>query len=303
MTHPPNALHAHPDDRIDQALNALRTAAPPSGLEQRIAARIANAAEARSVTASPFAARTASRLNVRLSSPLAVILNAVKYLRISLAPATRSTLATTSLAALAALSFFTLHTHYPTPAQSPTSASILPLQPAARTPTTTSPDSAELQPLRNAPGRSTTLVGAEASAAANALVPRGFSLESHRSLQRIGALTLAPQHQPDPDAIALAETLAPSRPAPPEPLTQQELLIETATRPGQPIQLAELDIARTPMLRAATEAREQARIRHYVARMLAPFAAAEALSPTTFVQPQEIFAPAPAPLPTISLAN
>jgi hypothetical protein len=107
----------------------------------------------------------------------------------------------------------------------------------------------------------------------------------------------------DPDAIALAETLAPSRPAPPMPLTQQELLTLAATRPGQPIQLAELDLARAPALRAAAEASEQASLQRYVKSMLAPFAVAEALSPNNFAEPQEISTSAPAPLPTISLAN
>jgi hypothetical protein len=91
----------------------------------------------------------------------------------------------------------------------------------------------------------------------------------------------------DPEAIALAETLAPSRPAPPMPLTAQEKLIQAATRPGQPIQLAELDLARAPILRAAAEAREHASIESYVKTLLAPFALADALQPITASQPQE----------------
>ncbi len=244
MTHPPDALHAHPDTRIDQALNTLRTAAPPSGLEQRIAARIATAAEARSVTTSPFAARAASPLAVSLNSRLAVILNAVKDLRIWLAPATRYALAAASLAILAALSFFVIHTHHPTPTQSPTSASVLPLQPSARNPSASaSLDSAELQPHGNAPVGSPALAAEGASAAANTLVPRGFSLGSHSSVQRVGVLPPAPQPQPDPDAIALAETLAPSRPAPPEPLTQQELLALAVLRSGDQEEIAALNPA------------------------------------------------------------
>jgi hypothetical protein len=278
MTHPANALHAHPDARIDQALAALRTAAPPSGLEQRIAARIANAAEARSVTTSLFASRTAS--------PLAVRLNAVKDLRSLLAETPRYALAATSLVMmLAALSFFALHAHYPTPTRSQVSASILPLQPPARNSSTSaSLDSAELRSHRNAPTRSPAVAAEGASRPAP-------------------VLSEASPTPTDPDAIALAETLAPSRPAPPMPLTQQELLTLAATRPGQPIQLAELDLARAPALRAAAEASEQASLQRYVKSMLAPFAVAEALSPNNFAEPQEISTSAPAPLPTISLAN
>ena len=76
-----------------------------------------------------------------------------------------------------------------------------------------------------------------------------------------------------------------------------------ATRPGQPIQLAELDIARAPHLRAAAEARETASIQRYVKSLLASFSVADALSPTTFSQPQETSTPTPAPPPSNSPSN
>jgi hypothetical protein len=63
-----------------------------------------------------------------------------------------------------------------------------------------------------------------------------------------------------------------------------------------------LDIARAPSLRAAAEAREDARIRRYVKGLLASFALADALSPTAS-QPQEISTTAPAPQPLSSLTN
>ena len=225
MTHPPNSLHARPDARIDQALAALRTASPPAGLEQRIAARIANAAQASS--ASPRAASLDARLAIILNAPLTVILNAVKDLRIWLAPTIRYALAATSLAGLAALSFFALHTHHPTPTPSQISAAVLPLQPFARNPSTSaSLDSAELQPRYHA------------HTANAARVAEGTDIHLQPG---------SSQPRTDPDAIALAETLAPSRPAPPEPLTQQELLALAVLRSGDQQEIAALN----PTLREA----------------------------------------------------
>jgi hypothetical protein len=86
------------------------------------------------------------------------------------------------------------------------------------------------------------------------------------------------------------------------PLTAQEKLILSATRPGQPIQLAEFDLARAPVLRAAAQARQTASIDRYVRSLLAPFAVADALSPTTFSQPQETSTPT-SPPPSISSSN
>jgi hypothetical protein len=68
--------------------------------------------------------------------------------------------------------------------------------------------------------------------------------------------TLSTPTPDDPEAIALAETLAPSQPIPTQPLTAEERLLLRATRQGQPIEVAELELAREPILRAAAEARE-----------------------------------------------
>lgn len=252
-TQPINAYpNSYPDARIDQVLNALRTTDSPSGLEQRIAARLAQAAEARmlSTTTNPT------------SSYITVILNAVKDPCSWLAPAKLYT--ATALTLLVALTTLTLLRHH----TSGTTARIAPI--LVTPPSSPGFEAADLPSRQNAPTRTAALAAEE--------IPHP-----------------TPAAVPDPDAIALAETLAPSRPAPPMPLTPQEQLIAAATRPGQPIQLAELDLARAPLLRAAAQARETARIDRYVKTLLAPFAVAEALSPTTFSQPPETSIPPPPP--------
>jgi hypothetical protein len=279
--------HPYPDARIDQVLEALRTTDPPAGLEQRIAARLAQAAEART---------QAATTNPTTSSYVTVILNAVKDPCSSLAAAKSSTLAAAALTLLVALTTITLlHHHTPTTTARTTPIVVTP-------PSSLGLGGEGLQSRHNAPAGTTALAAEGISAATNTQVPQGFSLGSHILNQGVGVLTPAPsQQQPDPDTIALAETLAPSRPAPPLPLTAQEHLMLAATRPGQPIEVAELDIARAPILRAATEARETASMDRYVKSLLAPFAVADALSPTTFSQPQEASTPAPPPPPNSSL--
>jgi hypothetical protein len=275
------------DARIDQVLNALRTTEPPSGLEQRIAARLAQAAEARALSATT---------NPTHSSYITVILNAVKDPCSLLAPAKLYTVAAAALTLLVALTTLTLH-HRPPSATARTTPTVL-------TPTSgRGLERAGLQSRHNPPASTAALATEGISAAtttqilqgfpATSQVPQGFSLGSHSPNQKAGVLT--PATAQDPDTIALAETLAPSRPAPPMPLTAQEHLLFAATRPGQPIQLAELDLARAPILRAAAEARETASLDHYVKSLLAPFAIADELSPTTFSQPQETSTPAPPP--------
>jgi hypothetical protein len=310
LTHPP----AHLDNRIDHVLEALRTTEAPAGLEervaQRIAARLAQAAEARQ--SNPAQARTLlpsfpaakdarpstslftlirslfTTRDVPASTPtpfFAVILNAVKDPRILLAKARLYPTATVALALLIALTAITvLHRRTSTSTYTPT-------QPATLAQTSV--------PLH---GQVPQVSSSETpTTVANIQVPRGFSLGSHSPTKRAGVLTPAPQS--DPDTIALAETLAPSQPAPPMPLTPQEQLMAAATRPGQPIQLAELDLTREPILRAAEKSHEEANLRRYIRSLLAPFALADSLSPTTFSQPQEIAAPAPAPHPSTSLSN
>ncbi len=271
---PPNTYPAaHPDARIDQVLHALRTTEAPSGLEQRIAARLAQAAEARTQSAIT---------NPTTFSYVTVILNAVKDPRILLARAPRYWAAAAALTLLIALTTLTLlHRRAPL-----TTAEIAPNSstPVAHKAFAPSLEGAGLQSRHNAPIRTA------------ALATEGISPSASQPSQTATTST----EQQDPDAIALAETLAPSRPAPPLPLTAQEHLLLAATRPGQPIEIAELDIARAPFLRAAAEARETASIDHYAKSLLAPFALADALSPTTFSQPQETSTPAPPPPPNAS---
>lgn len=266
---------AHPDARINHVLEALRTTEPPAGLEQRIAARLAQAAEARQASVPQTRPLITTDISAE-PSIFTTILNAVKAPRILLTPARLYT-AAAALTLLLTLTTVNLLHH--------------------NTPTTT----AQSKPIPNAPTQSAKL--AQASAAANTHVPQAFSLRSHSSAKSAEALTSAPAQTPDLDTIALAETRAPSRPAPPMPLTSQERLMLAATRPGQPIELAELDIARAPFLHAAAEYREEASIQRYVHTLLAPFAVADALSPATTSEPQEISTTAPAPQPSASLTN
>jgi hypothetical protein len=270
--------NAHPEARINQVLDALRTTEPPTGLEQRIAARLAQAAEARSVTAA----------QPTTTSPFAVILSAVKDPRILFAPARRYPVAAAALTILLALITITLF-HHTAPATTARTTPVI-VDPSL----SASLNGAVPQSRATTPPSNPALAAEGFSAvAATNQVPRGFSLGSDAPLQE-ARFSLPPSAQ-DPEAIALAETLAPSRPAPPMPLTAQEKLIQAATRPGQPLQLAELDLARAPVLRAAAQARETASIDRYVRSLLAPFAVADALQPTTFSQPQEAPTSAPAP--------
>ncbi len=269
---------SYPNARIDQVLNALRATEPPTGLEQRIAARLAQAAEARSL-----------KTEDRTATPpfSAVILNAVKDTRILLAPANLYTTVGTVLTVVIALTTLAiLHRHPSTTAQS----QFIPFRTSAPAQTLAANTRTRLIPYHT---RSASTINQ---------IPQGVSLGSHIPNQKAGVLTPASSQEPDPDAIALAETLAPSRPGPPMPLTSQEKLILSATRPGQPIQLAELDIARAPILRAAAEAREHASIDRYVRSLLAPFAVADALQSTTSSQPQEAPTSAPAE-PTSNPSN
>ena len=288
---------SYPDARIDQVLDALRTTEPPAGLEQRIAARLRQAAEAR--TQSPASHSTPSYASV--------ILNAVKDPCGSLAPAKFYTAAAlTVVIALATLTI--LHQHpQANNAQINFNSHSSPIaQGQAATPSlegtglqsriASSLERAGLQSRHTAPTSISALAAEGIYDDATNQVPRGFSLGSHTPLQGAG-FSLPPSAQ-DPEAIALAETLAPSRPAPPMPLTAQEKLIQAATRPGQPILLAELDLARAPVLRAAAQAREHANVESYVRSLLAPFAVADALQSTNLSQPQAAPTSAPAEPPS-----
>jgi len=269
------------DAHIDQVLDALRTTEPPTGLEQRIAARLAQAAEARKIAAASDSG----------PSYISVILNGVKDPCSSLAHAKLYTVA--ALTIVTALTATILLHRDPSTIARTTPHIFVPSSTAVL-------EGAGLQSSHaEAPGNP-ALAAEGMSTTATTRTPQTFSLGSQSTLQTAGGLAPAPPQ--DPEAIALAETLAPSRPAPPMPLTAQEKLIQTATRPGQPIQLAELDLARAPILRAAAEARETASIESYVKTLLAPFAVADALQPTTSSQPQEAPTSAPAE-PTSNPSN
>jgi hypothetical protein len=272
MNHQPANTYPnpYPDARIDQVLDALRTTEPPTGLEQRIAARLAQAAEARAQSAASHST----------PSYASVILNAVKDPCSSLGPAKFYSVAALTVA-IALTTLAILHHH-----------------PAANTAQLNfnSHYSPIVQSQVAAPG----LNGAEFQSR-RTLGFEGAGLQSRQTAPTTNPALAAegishplPPSAQDPEAIALAETLAPSRPAPPMPLTAQEKLIQAATRPGQPIQLAELDLARAPVLRAEARAHETATIDRYVKSLLAPFAVADALQPTTSSQPQEAPTSAPA---------
>jgi hypothetical protein len=241
-----------PDARVDHILTALRTTDPPAGMEQRISARLAQAAQARTQSA------------LSLSRPSFNALGGARFYTAA------------ALTVLIALTTVTvIHNR------------------------TTSATQSQSIPYRStAPVLSSTL--SETSTPTNALTPKVSlaNLRAHPS-----APTQRPPSAQDPDQIALAETLAPSRPAPLPPLTAPEHLILAATRPGQPIQLAELDLARAPLLRAEAEARRTSEFQRQVKTLLAPFAVADALQPTKFAEPREISTAAPAPLPPTSSSN
>jgi hypothetical protein len=186
MNHQP--ANTYPDARIDQVLDALRTTEPPSGLEQRIAARLAQAAEARTLNTED-----------RVATPpfLAVILNAVKDPCISLAPAKfYSAAAFTVVLALTTLTL--LHN---------------------RTPTTTAQTIPTSHPQSGVPHLRDGIIVAKVGHPVDAVSPttqvsQAFSLGSHNPLEA-APVPLSPSAQ-DPEAIALAETLAPSRAPPPQ---------------------------------------------------------------------------------------
>jgi hypothetical protein len=236
------------DARIDQILTALRTTEPPAGLEQRIAARLA---QARTQPTLPlprpsFLTFVAARFYAAAAFTLLIALTTVAIVH------HRSSVSTA-----------------PTDFNAPSDRV---LQDHASN-ATHALETTEL-PMRPSTRPTTSALPAEAKSS-----------------------QLPPSAQ-DPDQIALAETLAPSRPAPLQPLTAQEHLILAATRPGQPIQLAELDLARAPLLHAQAEARESARIDRFVKQSLAPLAVAEALSSTTDAHPQEAVTPPPSSTPS-----
>jgi hypothetical protein len=282
-----------PDQLIDRALQSLRDTQPPPGLEARVSARLAQAADSHAITSSNRASSRSPLANTfSRASFFAVILSITKDRRILFTETPLHTLAATALLVIALIAVN--HHHKPkTLAHSNPLQLTLPPQPAkafspAKTQALQGFSTANtLVPQGFSPAN--TLVPQGFSPAntlvpqgfspANTLVPQGFSLGSHRISKEAGVLT--PAFADDPDALALAETLAPSHPAPSMPLTAQEHLLVLATRQGQPMELAAIDTLRQPALQAAAEARQNATIRRYVQSLLGPLAAAEALNPTS----------------------
>jgi hypothetical protein len=247
-------MNQHPDQLIDQVLQALRDTQAPEGLEARIAARLAQAAEPRTLNSS-----ISSAPGGPINSFLAVILDAVKDPRILFAePPLYLWAAIAFILAVAIISTtFVVHRHEQTTAQW---NAIPNMHYTAAHPSELTPANSELSKAANQ--------------ASQGIIPVSHaSLGSHPSVEEAVST-------PDLDAIALAETQAPSHPAPPMPLTAQERLLIRATRPGQPIELAELDTAREPALRSLAQARERATLRQYIHSLLGPLAMAEALNPT-----------------------
>jgi hypothetical protein len=301
----PNAL---PDALIDRALHSLRDTQPPTGLEARVAARLAQAADASAITSS---SRTPSRSSFAKTSSrasfFAVILSLAKDPRILLAPAPISIVAAAALLAITVLAV----NHHQKPniiANSNPQPSIIQSPPSNPTKTSNlanTQDPEDLSPtstqvpqglspaITQVPqGLSPAITQVpQGLSPAITQVPQGFSLGSHRSIEKAGVLTPA---STDPDTLALAETLAPSHPAPPMPLTAQEHLLILATRQGQPIELAELETLRKPALQAAAEARQNATIRRYAESLLGPLATAAALHSTSD-SPAQDDTPAPQP--------
>jgi hypothetical protein len=258
-----NPQTAQPDITLDRILSALRNTPAPTGMNQRIAARIAMATEQRAATPSFFA----------------VILSAVKDPRILPAQATRYLFAATTLAALLAVSAISFTAH-----RKPSTISLQKPSPASRNPQTSTQPNTTTAAIKSNPSTlaSTTDTASNPRAGGPPYTSVGRSPTFASTTTRgpeARSIDSAPAST-DLDALALAETLAPSHPAPPMPLTAEEHLLLLATRPGQPIELAELETLRQPALQARAQAREQATIRNYIHSLLGPLAAAEAIHPT-----------------------
>jgi hypothetical protein len=248
-----NPRSAQPDQTLDRILTALRDTPAPTGLNQRITARIAQAqTEPQRSSLTPRSWQLAVRrwqLTARSRQLAAGRPN----------PSYRQAL---TAIALLALALFALHYRPSPPAQPNTTTAV---QSNPSTPATTTDAASNLR----AEGPPDTTVRRSPTFAST--TTRG---PQARSIASTPAST-------DLDALALAETLAPSHPATPMPLTAEEHLLVLATRQGQPMELAELETLRQPALQAAAEARQQATLRNYVHSLLAPLAAAEAINPTS----------------------
>jgi hypothetical protein len=262
-----------PDITLDRILSALRETPAPTGMNQRITARIAQAQTepqrsslaARSwqlLAGRPNPASLAARsrqLAARRLAPFSLAARSRQLAARRLAPTHRYALTAT---ALLLLTLFTLH-HRISHSTQPTIA------------IRSNPPSTQSNPSTSASTRNTASQ-LQAGGQPDTSVWRSPTYPS-TTTRGPEARSVAPT---DPDALALAETLAPSRPIAPMPLTAEEHLMMLATRQGQPMELAELETLRQPALQARSEAHQQATIRDYIHTLLAPLAAAEAIHPT-----------------------
>jgi hypothetical protein len=246
---------------IDQTLRALRDTQVPDGLEQRIAARLAQAAEAPT-----GAARNGA--TPLLAVILTLRLPKGKVHRIVFAESPTYAWATVAFVltlGIVSLSFF-FHRHTESSAQSHSTST-------------------------------ETYAATQESTPPHATTPPQTSIATNYARQNVAlklrnasaGSELPPSAPVDLDAIALAETQAPSLAAPRMPLTAQEVFLFRATRTGQPLEIAELEPLRLPALRAAAEAHQRAGLENFVRSLLAPLALSESLNPT----PQDDSPPAP----------
>jgi hypothetical protein len=231
-----------PDHLLDRILTNLRDTEAPRGLESRVAARLAQAAEA----------HAEARRNA--PSPL---FRAIRSFAVHHTLLVEAPIYAVAAAALLAATLFGFQHHHSQTTTVHTNSQSAPFNGP-----TASDLRAENPPHHNV-GRSPTY---------------GQPTTGGPTARSITPAVIPNPAPTDPDAVAFAETLAPSRPAPPMALTPQEQLLVAATRQGQPIELAELDLLRAPALHSAAEARERSNLRQLVQGFLAPLATAESLS-------------------------
>jgi hypothetical protein len=232
------------DHYIDQVLYTLGTAEAPSGLEQRLTARLGQLAQTPTPRRAFFAALRNGFAHNTAPASLYIAASAITAIVLVTVVATHHSSTSTTAQSTHAPSFASSHV---------------------------AQDNARLVTSNSEIAQ--TAIHSVRTATQESLLQTAVQDEAASSRGSIPTPA-------DLDAIALAETLAPSHPAPPQPLTAQEALLVRATRRGQPIEIAEFDAAREPVLRAIAAQRERTNISQYVHALLAPLAAAEALNPT-----------------------
>lgn len=279
---------------VDRVLAALAATQVPSGLDERLAQRIA----ARLALATKDGAGSAAvdSLTPEFPALRSILLHLPnpEQPRIRAVASFSYAIPAALLAVLVLLTTLTARYHS---APASTSSASIPAQhtPASHSATTAGSGSTQTQTTQFAS------LGTRAGQA-TLRTTRDLLLRAHHPSQTLSASATEFQQTANLDAVALAETRAPSRPTPLLPLTGQERLLLAAARPGGPIQVAALDQARAPGLRAAAQARQQAAIHRFVNAALAPIALSDALTSTRFREPPEIALSTPLPQPPRSLA-